>query len=202
MTVSDHDIAIVGMACRFPAGISSPNQFWEFLRAKGDAITEVPADRWSVSAFYHPDPARPGKTYARHGGFLRDVMRFDAEFFGMSPREAARADPQQRLLLEVAWEALEDAGLRTDELSGAAVGTYVGISSFDYAGMQWAMRRDITAHTSVGSALSIAANRLAYQFDLRGPSLAVDTACSSSLVACHLACESLRRGETEMALKA
>ena len=144
-------IAIIGMGCRFPGDINSPDELWQFLRRGGDAITEVPSDRWNLEAYYHPDPARRGKTYSRHGGFVRDVLRFDAEFFGMSPREASRADPQHRLLLEVAWEALEDGGLTLGQLCEVKVGTFVGISSFDFGGIQSTGRRDLNAYSNVRS---------------------------------------------------
>jgi acyl transferase domain-containing protein/NADPH:quinone reductase-like Zn-dependent oxidoreductase/acyl carrier protein len=168
----------------------------------GDAITEVPPNRWRLQSFYHPNANRPGKTTARWGGFLDSIDDFDAHFFGISPREAAKADPQQRLLLEVAYEAVEDAGLTLEQLAGSSAGVFVGISTFDYSVIQAAVteRDEIDAYTNLGAALCIAANRLSYFFDLHGPSLAVDTACSSSLMATHLACQSLWRGETDLAV--
>jgi acyl transferase domain-containing protein/NADPH:quinone reductase-like Zn-dependent oxidoreductase/acyl carrier protein len=195
-------IAIVGIGCRFPGDANDPNQLWSVLARGQDAIVEVPADRWSARTYFHPDPDRPGRTYARWGGYLRDVDHFDAQFFSISPREAAKADPQQRLLLEVAAEALEDAGLTAEGVNGSKCGVFVGISSYDYGGLQCSPdeRRGIDAYTNLGSALSIAANRISYAFNLKGPSLAVDTACSSSLVAAHLACRSLWNGETDLAL--
>jgi acyl transferase domain-containing protein/NADPH:quinone reductase-like Zn-dependent oxidoreductase/aryl carrier-like protein len=189
-----HDpIAIVGIGCRFPGGAGDPEAFWGLLEAGADAIREVPADRWAVRAFHDPDPSRPGKTYSRWGGFVDGIDRFDPEFFGISPREAARMDPQQRLLMEVAWEGLEDAGLRLDSISGSRTAVFVGISSFDYSLLQTSFRDrgEIDVYSNTGGSLSIAANRISYSLDLHGPSAAVDTACSSALVAVHLACRSI-----------
>jgi acyl transferase domain-containing protein/acyl carrier protein len=195
-------IAIVGIGCRFPGDTNSPAELWALLRDSVDAITEVPADRWRVGSFYHPDPSRPGKTYSRWGGFIKHIEEFDAQFFGISPREAARADPQQRLLLEVAYEALEDAGFPPEKIAGSNAGVFVGISSCEYSTMQISQsdRSTIDAYTNIGSALSIAANRISYFFDLHGPSIAVDTACSSSLVAIHEACQRIWSGECDLAL--
>src|SRR3954453_14617544 len=197
-------IAIVGIGCRFPGGVNDPQQFWRLLTDGVDAITTVPQDRWHARAFYDPDPATPGKTYASQGGFISDIDMFDASFFGMSPREATRADPQQRILMEVAYEAIEDAGMAPERIAGTNSGVFVGIATLDYGGIQTSTteRRSINAYTNLGLALCIAANRLSYLFDLHGPSLAVDTACSSSLVATHLACRSIWNGECEMALTA
>ncbi|GAU68947.1 hypothetical protein SSP35_09_01910 [Streptomyces sp. NBRC 110611] len=193
-------IAIVGMGCRFPGGVDGPRSFWDLLCEGRDAVTEVPADRWDVEEFLDPDPAAPGKTTTRWGGFLDGVDRFDPHFFGISASEAARMDPQQRLLAEVAWEALEDAGIPARSLAGTRTGVYIGISTFDYANLQLQDLEGIDAYSGTGSALSIAANRLSYLFDLRGPSMAVDTACSSSLVAVLQACASLARGDCSVAL--
>ena len=193
-------IAIVGMGCRFPGGVNSPSAFWELLKNGVDAITEVPSDRWNLTAFYDPDPKQSGMSYSKWGGFLDQVDRFDAQFFKISPREAAHMDPQQRLLLEVSWEALEDGGVDIDRLTGSRTGVFVGISTHDFADMQAKDVHAADAYTNTGGALSIAANRLSYCFDFHGPSLAVDTACSSSLVAVHLACQSLRAGECSAAL--
>jgi acyl transferase domain-containing protein/acyl carrier protein len=194
-------LAIVGLGCRFPGGADSPAAFWELLRHGGDAITEVPADRWDVAAYYDPDPDAPGKMATRFGGFLRNVDRFDAQFFGITPREAASMDPQQRLLLEVAWEALEDAGQAPDSLAGSATGVFVGMCNADY--FHRIVRGDpsgLDAYVATGGAHSVAAGRLAYVLGLQGPNVAIDTACSSSLVAIHLACQSLRARECRMAL--
>ena len=193
-------IAVIGLGCRFPGGADDPDAFWRLLRDGVDAITEVPADRWDVDALYAPDPVAPGKMSTRWGGFVGDVRGFDAAFFGISPREAASADPQQRLLLETAWEALEDAGQPRERLAGAAVGVFVGISTQDYGRLQAGALERCDIHAATGNALSIAANRISYLLNLRGPSVSVDTACSSSLVAVHLACQSLWRGEATLAL--
>ena len=192
-------IAIIGVGCRFP-GSKDAREFWNLLRNGVDAIREVPAARFSLSDFYDPDQAAPGKIATRWGGFIDDVDQFDTHFFGISPREAARMDPQQRILLEVAWEALEDAGQVRDRLSGAPVGVFIGISNNDYGRIQFSDLARIDAYAGTGNALSIAANRISYVFDFRGPSIALDTACSSSLVAVHQACASLRSGESTLAL--
>jgi acyl transferase domain-containing protein/acyl-CoA synthetase (AMP-forming)/AMP-acid ligase II/acyl carrier protein len=192
-------IAIIGIGCRFP-GASGPAAFWRMLREGGDAIREVPANRWDVERFYDPRPMTPGKMNTRWGGFLERIDLFDPSAFNISPREAASMDPQQRLLLEVAWEALEDAGQTRDNLAGTSVGVFIGISGSEYGALQIAAPERIDAYWSTGNAMSIAANRVSYFFDLRGPSAAIDTACSSSLVAIHLACQSLRHGESTMAL--
>jgi myxalamid-type polyketide synthase MxaD len=192
-------IAIIGVGCRFP-GANDPAAFWQLLRDGVDAIREVPADRFDQRAFYDADPATPGKMNTRWGGFLGQVDQFDANFFGISPREALRMDPQQRLLLEVTWEALQDAGQVPERLAGTATGVFIGISTNDYGRLQWNDLTRIDAYAGTGNALSIAANRISYLFDFRGPSIAIDTACSSSLVAVHLACCSLRTGESALAL--
>ncbi len=192
-------IAIVGMGCRFPGGANDPEAFWQLLADGVDAVALVPPDRWDQEAWYDADPARPGKTAARWGSFLERVDGFDADFFGITPREAQRMDPQQRLLLEVAWEALEDAGLRLEALRQGLTGVYVGAYNSDYFWMQLADPEGVDPYTSAGCAHSILANRLSYFLDLRGPSLTVDTACSSSLVAVHLACQGLRGGECRVA---
>jgi phthiocerol/phenolphthiocerol synthesis type-I polyketide synthase C len=193
-------IAIVGMSCVFPGGIDSIETLWQFLCDGRDAVTEVPPDRWNNKAVYEPDPHVPGKTSCRWGGFVHDIGAFDAAFFGISPREAAAMDPQQRLLLEATWRAFEDAGLQAERLAGSRTGVYIGISYCDYNAIQRFARCDIDVHTSTGSALSIAANRLSHRFDLRGPSLCIDTACSSSMVALDAACTALANGECELAI--
>ena len=191
-------IAIIGLSCRFPQA-DSPQAFWELLRNGVDAITEVPSDRWDVDEFHADEPAA-GKVTTRFGAFLDNVDLFDPAFFGISPREAARMDPQQRLLLEVSWEAMENAFIPPQSLAGTRTGVFVGISSYDYSRLQFDNHEMIDAYAGTGNAHSIAANRLSYVFDLRGPSMAVDTACSSSLVSVHLACQSLRSGESDLAL--
>jgi len=195
-------IAIIGIGCRFP-GAKDPEAFWQLLRDGIDAISEVPVDRWDSNAFYDANAGVPGKMNTRWGGFLEHVDQFDPHFFGISPREAGRMDPQHRLLLEVAWEALEDAGQAPHRLAGTQTGVFIGIGGIDYSQLQLRSGDfpfDIEAYTGTGNAHSIAANRLSYLFDLRGPSLPVDTACSSSLVAIHLARQSLLHGESTLAL--
>lgn len=195
-------IAIIGMGCRFPGGADTPESFWELLKTGVDAIGEIPNDRWSVEDYYDPDPEVTGKMYTRQGGFLgTDVFAFDAEFFGLSPREVSSMDPQQRLLLEVSWEALERAGYAGESLMGSATGVFLGITTNDYA--QRALFNDpkqIDVYTATGNAFNAAAGRLSYTLGLQGPSIALDTACSSSLVSAHLACQSLRTSECNMAL--
>ncbi|NUO79357.1 SDR family oxidoreductase, partial [candidate division KSB1 bacterium] len=195
-------IAVIGLGCRFPGGANSPREYWELLRAGRDAITEVPSERWDLAEYYDPNPEAPGKMYARHGGFIDDVDKFDPRFFGISPREAASMDPQQRLLLEVAWEALEHANIVPQTLHGSLTGVYLGLSTNDYSQAQahHVDENSIDAYAGTGNAFSVASGRLSYTLGLQGPSLAVDTACSSSLVAVHLACQSLRNGETQLAL--
>jgi acyl transferase domain-containing protein/thioesterase domain-containing protein/acyl carrier protein len=199
---ANEPLAIIGIGCRFPGGASSPQAFWQMLCAGTDAIREIPTDRWSIPAFYDPIPGRPGKTYSKWGGFLDQIDRFDPSFFGISAREADAIDPQQRLLLEASWEAFEDAGLPLDSVRGSSTGVFVGISTTDYAVMQHQDLGPVSVdvYSATGTAFSIAANRISYCFDLHGPSLAVDTACSSALTACHLACESLWRGDCDQAL--
>ncbi|PTL78226.1 type I polyketide synthase [Vitiosangium sp. GDMCC 1.1324] len=200
---ADEPIAIVGMACRLPGGADTPEAFWKLLREGTDAISEIPADRWDVNAWYDADPEAPGKMYARAGGFLREVDRFEPQFFGISPREAESMDPQQRLVLEVAWEALERAGQDVTALRNSRTGVFVGITTADYARVILQGRpEDVDAWFASGTSLNVVAGRLSYTLGLQGPSMAVDTACSSSLTALHLACQSLRSGESTMALAA
>jgi iturin family lipopeptide synthetase A len=194
-------IAIVGLGCRMP-GARDPDAFWELIRDGGDAITEIPPERWDVDACFDPERGRPGKSYTRHGGFLDGVELFDAAFFGISGREAESMDPQQRLLLEVAWEALEHAGLPPRSLAGSATGVFVGVTSADY-GMIQVERADESRtqpYFNTGTPLNACAGRVSYVLGLQGPCLAVDTACSSSLTAIHLACASLRARECDQAL--
>ena len=194
-------IAIIGMGCRFPGGVTDPESYWKLLHDGVDAITDIPADRWDARVFYDPEPGKAGKTNARWGGFLAGIDQFDSHFFGISPREAARMDPQQRLLMEVAWEALEDAGLALEGIAESKTSVYVGISSYDYMNLQAAGDRNkIDVYTNTGGALSIAANRISYSFNFKGPSMAVDTACSSALVGVHLACQSMWYEGCTMAL--
>jgi acyl transferase domain-containing protein/NADP-dependent 3-hydroxy acid dehydrogenase YdfG/acyl carrier protein len=188
------------MACRFPGGANSPSAFWELLRNGVDAITEIPPERWNASRFYHPNPAAPGRMVTRWGGFVGNVDAFDATFFGISPREASRIAPQQRWLLETAWEAIEDAGMPPEQLAGSRTGVFIGISHPDYPMLHRRNAMGMDGYTNLGNALSVAANRLSYLLDFRGPSLAIDTACSSSLVALHLAVRSLQSGECDYAI--
>ncbi len=195
-------VAITGMACRFPGGANSPQEFWQLLKEGRDAIVEIPPERWPVDEYYDPDPAAAGKIATRWGGFLSQVDQFDAQFFGISPREAASMDPQQRLLLETTWEALEAAGEVPDQLAGSLTGVFVGLYSNDYEQLQFRSPATLGAYAGPGTSRNIAAGRLSYSLDLRGPSVALDTACSSSLLAVHLACQSLRARECHLALAA
>jgi acyl transferase domain-containing protein/acyl-CoA synthetase (AMP-forming)/AMP-acid ligase II/acyl carrier protein len=189
-------IAIVGLACRFP-GAENPQAYWDLLRAGGDAVREMAFPRFEAAG---ATPGLPPEGVRFRGGYLEEVDRFDAHFFGIAPREAELMDPQQRLLLEVAWEALEDAGIPADSLAGSQTGVFAGLSTNDYQRLQAGGGTAVDPYAGTGNALSIAANRLSYVLDLRGPSWAVDTACSSSLVAVHQACQSLRAGECDLAL--
>ena len=192
-------IAIVGMGCRFPGGVTSPDAFWQLLSQGVDAISEVPANRWDVDEVYDPNPDTLGKVVTRYGGFIDEIETFDANFFGISPREAHSLDPQQRMLLEVAWEALEAAQCPPEKLFNTQTGVFIGICNNDYGNRLGATALP-EAYWGTGNALSVAAGRLSYALGLTGPSLAVDTACSSSLVSVHLACQSLRQGECTVAL--
>jgi acyl transferase domain-containing protein/acyl carrier protein/protein-L-isoaspartate O-methyltransferase len=194
-------IAVTGLACRFPGHANDPAAFWRLLRDGVDGITEVPKSRWDIDAYYDADPDAPGKSYARHGGFIDAIDEFDPHFFGISPREARSIDPQHRLILEVAWEALEDASQFPGELQGTATGVFVGITTNDYADVLSAGGSEyLDAYQLTGCSLNFVAGRLAHVLGLHGPAMAIDTACSSSLVAVHLACQSLRAGECDMAL--
>ncbi len=198
-SASPEPIAIVGIGCRYPGGANTPDAFWQMIRNGIDSVTEVPASRWNAAAIYDPDVSVPNKTNTRWGGFLEQVDQFDPQFFGIAPREVATMDPQQRLLLEVTWEALEDAGQIPERLRGSKTGVFIGIGTHDYSIMLWQQPvNDPYATTGTGNC--IAANRISYLFDFKGPSLAVDTACSSSSVAVHLACQSIWNGESQMAV--
>jgi acyl transferase domain-containing protein/NADPH:quinone reductase-like Zn-dependent oxidoreductase/acyl carrier protein len=193
-------IAIVGIGCRLPGGIASPAEYWAAIRAGLDAIDRIPADRWDADAYHADDPYAPGKMNTRHGGFLRDIDKFDPTFFGLSPREAAAMDPQQRLILEVAWEALWDAGSAPGLLAGSATGVFAAVYNSDYARLSMADELAIGSHTCAGISHSMVSGRISFLLDLRGPAISIDTACSSSLVAVHLASQSLRAGECRAAL--
>jgi acyl transferase domain-containing protein/acyl carrier protein len=201
LRAADGPVAVIGTACRFPGGATSPEGLWRLLAEGVDAIAEVPPARWPLGLWYDADPDAPGRMRTRWGGFLPDVAGFDAGFFGISPREAAQMDPQQRLLLELAVEALGDAAIAPGRLQGSRTGVFAGIIWQDWAQLlARAGARHIDAYSATGAHHSIAANRISYALGLTGPSLAVDTACSSSLVAVHLAAEALRRGECDLAL--
>ncbi|NER47833.1 MAG: alpha/beta fold hydrolase [Symploca sp. SIO1A3] len=192
-------IAIIGMSCRFPKGVNSPETFWHMLFNRVDGITEVPRNRWNIDDYYDPDPDATRKIYTREGGFLAQVDSFDASFFGISPREAQNLDPQQRLLLEVSWEALERAHQVPENLFNSLTGVFIGICGNDYS-HKLSESDTPNSYWGTGNAASVAAGRLSYVLGLKGPSLAVDTACSSSLVSIHLACQSLRQRECHLAL--
>ncbi len=201
---STEAVAIVGMACRLPGGLEEYQSLWQMLVEGRDAIGGVPPDRWSAEAYLDPDPGVPGKAYTQAGGFVDDVGGFDAGLFGIPPAEALRMDPQQRMLLEGAWEALEDAGLAADRLAGSQTGVFVGLmESLQYTQLQLeAAGADVANDPffAMGAAQSVAAGRISYLLDLRGPAVSIDTACSSSLVCTHLAVQSLRRGECDFAI--
>jgi phthiocerol/phenolphthiocerol synthesis type-I polyketide synthase D len=200
-------IAVVGMGCRLPGGVNNPAQYWRLLQDGASGIVRVPAERWDPDAYYSADYTVPGTICSREGGFLTSWQpdEFDAEFFGISPREAAGMDPQQRLLLEVAWEALENAGITAQAIRGSQTAAFVGLTLSDYSYLAVAGQSRpevVDPYVAFGNAPNFAAGRLAYFLGVHGPAVVIDTACSSSLVAVHLACQSLRRGESDQALAA
>ncbi|MFD5582175.1 beta-ketoacyl synthase N-terminal-like domain-containing protein, partial [Streptomyces pseudogriseolus] len=192
-------VAIVAMGCRFPGGVSGPDDLWRLLEDGTDAMTDWPRDRgWDTEALYDPEPGTPGRSYARTGGFIDRVADFDASFFGISPREAVGTDPQQRLLLEICWEALERAGVDPLSLRGSRTGVFAGTNLQDYPTLL--AHSDNAGDDGVGNSPSVLSGRISYTLGLEGPAVSVDTACSSSLVTLHLAAQALRAGECDLAL--
>ncbi|MFI6628652.1 SDR family NAD(P)-dependent oxidoreductase, partial [Nonomuraea fuscirosea] len=197
----DEPIAIVGMACRLPGGANTPEALWRMLMDEGEGISPFPADRgWDLERLFDPDPDKRGTSYVKHAGWLHEAGDFDAEFFGMSPREALATDPQQRLMLEVAWETLERAGIDPAGLKGSDTGVFIGATATGYATGPGRLPEDVEGYLVTGTSISVTSGRISYTLGLQGPAVTVDTACSSSLVALHLACEALRRGECSSAL--
>ena len=195
-------IAIVGMGCRFPGNVNTPEAFWELLQSGQDVLGDIPSDRWNIDAYYDPDIAVPGKMYVRQGHYLDNVDQFDPQFFGLSPREAESLDPQQRLLMEVSWEALEHAGIAAGDLKGSQTGVFVGQYWDDYS-MQRIFAneiREIDRYSQLSALRGLSAGRICHLLDSHGPAMQVDTACSSSSLAVHLACQSLHSGDSDLAL--
>ena len=194
-------IAILGMGCRFPGGVNSPDDLWQLLSEERDAVSEFPADRgWNLDALFGPDPEAPGATYVRAGSFVDNVGDFDAAFFGIGPREAQAMDPQQRLLLEVTWEALERARIDPTSLHGSDTGVFIGVGAQEYGPRIYEETEGFAGYLATGTTTCVASGRVAYTLGLQGPAVTVDTGCSSSLVAVHLAVRSLRSGECDLAV--
>lgn len=204
--VHDEDIAIIGMACRLPGGVTTPEEYWELLERGVDGIVDVPKDRWDAAALYDPDPEARGKSYCSRGGFVTPIDLFDATFFGISPREARSLDPMQRMVLETTWEAFERAGCTMEQLRGSRTGAFIGVgksSAYHEYGLTMAGGLpDLDGYVGPGSAGGTMSGRVSYVFGLEGPTLTLDTACSSSLVTTHLACNALRDGECDLAVSA
>jgi len=200
--MSKEPLAVIGIGCRLPGGVDSPAAFWDALLRGFNGIRDVPEDRWKHSRFHDTNPEKSGCVRNAKGGFIDGVDLFDAEFFRYFPTEAQRMDPQQRLLLEVTHEALEDAGLRRDQVDGTRTSVFIGSFMYDYLCMQSSseQRDEINPYVAMGTAVSPLANRISYDFNLKGPSVSLDTACSSSLVAVHMACRSLWGGEADLAI--
>ena len=192
-------IAIIGMACRLPGGIESPDQLWEALLHGDDLVTEIPPDRWDADEYYDPEPGVPGRSVSRWGAFMDDVGGFDAEFFGINEREATAIDPQHRLLLETSWEAMEHAGLTPATIADSLTGVFVGLTHGDYELLAADAHSVEGPYGFTGTNFSLASGRIAYALGVHGPALTVDSACSSGLAAVHMACRSLHDGESDLA---
>ena len=193
-------IAVIGMGCRLPGGIESPEKLWEALLRGDDLVTEIPADHWDVDEFYDPEPGVPGKSITRYGGFLDDIWGFDAPFFGLRTHEATYMDPNHRLLMETSWEAIEHAGMDPRSLFGSKTGVFMGIVHDDHVVLTYEAGAIHDAYAYPGNTASMASGRIAYWLGVHGPTMTMDTACSTGLLTLHLACRSLHDGESDLAL--